>query len=384
MSGRTPLALALVFSGSIWAQNVISAHSGTIHYKEGQVELDGQPIEQNADKGQFGEVKTGQTLTVKDGQAEILLTPGVFLRVAENSSITMLSNKLADTRVQVVSGAVMVEVGELLKDNAITLKFQDSEIALAKKGLYRVDSDPARLRVFDGEAQVTSPSEESPVMVHKGHELLFGEKLEAKAFDTKQTDAFYNWCARRDEYIAEANIYAAKSARDSGYGYGSGYGNGYGTGTAYAYPGFGYPGYGYAGYGYGNWMYNPYFGMFTYMPFSGMFYSPFGYSYFSPGMVGYLYMPGSPYYFTGGYPTTGTTLARNGSGLTPRTGASPSGAITRNSGVFASRGGGFSTGGTGVGSGAAGRSSGASGGFSGAHAGGAGMSGGHGGGGGHR
>ena len=58
-------------------------------------------------------------------------------------------------------------------------------------------------------------------------------KLEAKSFDTKQTDAFYNWCARRDEYIAEANIYAAKSARDSGYGFNNAsYSPGYGSATA--------------------------------------------------------------------------------------------------------------------------------------------------------
>src|SRR5277367_502917 len=193
---RTPLALAtslgMILTGSAWAQNVISAHSGTIHYMEGQVELDGQPVQQDTGKGQFGEVKTGQTLTVKDGQAEILLTPGVFLRVAENSSITMLSNKLSDTRIQVMSGSVMTEVGELLQDNAITLKVQDSEISLGKRGLYRIDSDPARLRVYDGEARVTPPTGEV-VSVRKGRELEFGAQLQAKSFDAKQTDAFYNW-----------------------------------------------------------------------------------------------------------------------------------------------------------------------------------------------
>src|ERR1700723_4228025 len=250
MMGRTPLAIAtslgMILTGSAWAQSVISAHSGTIHYMEGQVELDGQPVQQDVQKGQFAEIKSGQTLTVKDGQAEVLLTPGVFLRVAENSSVTMLSNKLADTRIQVVSGTVMTEVGELLADNAITLKYQDSEISLGKRGLYRIDSDPARLRVYDGEARAT-PAGGDMVSVRKGHELEFGAQLDAKSFDTKQTDAFYNWCARRDQYIAEANIYAAKSARDTGYGFnnasysGSGYGTGYGAGYGTGYgSGLGY------------------------------------------------------------------------------------------------------------------------------------------------
>jgi hypothetical protein len=358
MIGRTPLAMALMLTGSAWAQNVISAHSGTIHYMEGQVELDGQPVQQDIQKGQFGEIKTGQTLTVKDGQAEILLTPGVFLRVAENSSVTMLSNKLADTRIQVVSGSVITEVGELLQDNSITLKFQDSEISLGKRGLYRLDSDPAQLRVYDGEAHVTSASGDV-VSVHKGHELEFGAKLEAKSFDTKQTDAFYNWAARRDQYIAEANIYAAKSARDSGYGF---------TNASYnsSLPGngFGSAGYGYGGLGYGNglgtWAFNPYFGMFTYMPYSGMFYSPFGYSFFSPGMVGYLYMPGSPFYgMTNGF--NPGLVARNGSSLIPRgTSAAPAVAVTRsgfNPGSGFSSGSGSSSGGSST-SGSTSRSSG--------------------------
>ena len=95
MLGRTPLVLAAILTTSAWAQSVISAHSGVIHYKEGQVEVDGQPVQQDPQKGQFGDIKTGQVLEVKDGQAEILLTPGVFLRVAENSSFRMISNKLA-------------------------------------------------------------------------------------------------------------------------------------------------------------------------------------------------------------------------------------------------------------------------------------------------
>jgi hypothetical protein len=304
MLRRTPLALAAILTTSAWAQSVISAHSGVIHYKEGQVEVDGKPIQQDPQKGQFGDIKSGQTLEVKDGQAEVLLTPGVFLRVAENSSVRMISNKLADTRVEVLSGSVMVEVGELLQDNAITLLVHNSDVALSKKGLYRVDSEPSRLRVYEGEARVTSGSQD-PVTAKKGREILFGETLQAQNFDTKQTDAFYNWCARRDQYVAEANIYAAKSARDMSSGF---------TGTS----GFGTGGYGYGGYGAGagSWAWNPWFGMFTYMPYGGIFNSPFGFGYYSPGMVSYLYMPGSPYYMGGTSALNNGIVARNGAGST--------------------------------------------------------------------
>jgi len=321
---RTLLASAAAFTltaSSMWAQSVISAHSGVIHLTEGTVELDGKVIQSPAKLGEFVDVKTGQTLATKDGDAEVLLTPGVFLRLAENSSFKMVSNKLDDTRIEVLGGSAMVQVGELLQGNAITVLFHNSDISLDKRGLYRVDSDPARLRVYDGDAQVSS-GEMTPTTVHKGHELQFdGEKLEAKTFDTKETDAFYRWNARRDEYISEANVYAAKTARDNGQGMGfytsnpAGYGGGYG--------------------GAGSWAFNPWFGMFTYMPYNGMFYSPFGYGYFSPFMVGYLYMPGSPFYGMGGYGYgNGTTLgtltgltARNGNLLGAGTGITRAGAV---------------------------------------------------------
>jgi hypothetical protein len=278
---RSSLVVLLIAAAvSLSAQSVISAHSGTIHYTEGQVALDGTAVQPKF--GEFPEVKIGQVLSAQDGRAEILLTPGVFLRLGENSAFKMISNQLTNTRLEITSGEAMIEVGELLPDNAITVVFHGADIAIAKRGLYRIDSDPARLRVYEGEASVVSASMD-PMKVGKGRELVFGEaKLEAKNFDTKATDEFYRWGARRDEYVAQANISAAKSARDSGYS------------------GMGYSGMGMTG-GTGAWAWNPWFGMFTYLPNSGMYNSPYGFGYFSPYAVGYMYGPYSPYAYGNGY-----------------------------------------------------------------------------------
>ena len=131
-NSRLAICLVLWASGSVWAQQVISAHSGVIQYVEGQVDVDGRVVQPKF--AQFPDVKGGQTLTSDDGRAEVLLTPGVFLRLAENSSFQMISNQLADTRVEILSGSALVEVGELLSNNAITVLFKNSEIALAKTG----------------------------------------------------------------------------------------------------------------------------------------------------------------------------------------------------------------------------------------------------------
>ncbi len=203
MSTSHFLSLALLAAGSAWSQSVISAHSGVIHYVEGQITVDGTAVQPKF--AEFPDVKPGQSLAAEDGRAEILLTPGVFLRLAEASSFRMLSNKLADTRVEILTGSAMVEVGELLADNAITLQFHDAQIALLKKGLYRLDSDGldsklGRLRVYEGEARVTSGSQ--TIAAKRGHEVEFGAVLESRNFDAKSTDAFYRWSARRAEYIA--------------------------------------------------------------------------------------------------------------------------------------------------------------------------------------
>src|SRR5579872_4239846 len=118
ISSRVPLALAVMAATSAWGQSVISAHSGVIHLAEGQVTVNGTDVRQKF--GEFGDVKTGQTLATQDGRAEVLLTPGVFLRVNENSSFRMAQNKLDDTKIEVLTGTAMVQVSELLEDNAIT------------------------------------------------------------------------------------------------------------------------------------------------------------------------------------------------------------------------------------------------------------------------
>src|SRR5947199_7156899 len=109
MLKRLPLAVLLIGASSAWAQSVISAHSGVIHFVEGQVTLEGQPVQPKF--AEFPDVKNGQTLAAQDGRAEVLLTPGTVLRIGENSSFKMVSNSRSDTRLQVLTGSAIIEVG---------------------------------------------------------------------------------------------------------------------------------------------------------------------------------------------------------------------------------------------------------------------------------
>src|ERR1700722_10156466 len=141
-------------SAAALAQSVISARSGMIHFVEGQVYLGDQPVETKF--GNFPEVKENGQLRTEDGRAEILLTPGVFLRLGENSSFRMITNRLIDTRLEFLSGAAVGEADDIGKDNSVTVVYRDATIHPIKKGVYRFDADGGALRVFDGLAEVTS------------------------------------------------------------------------------------------------------------------------------------------------------------------------------------------------------------------------------------
>ena len=235
-----------------FAQSVISAHSGLIHYVEGRVLLDGKPVEVKITA--FPEIKEGKEFRTEDGRAEVLLNPGVFLRMGENSGLRMVSNKLSDTQVEFLSGSIIIESsGDLAqKEDSVSVLYKGSSVHLRKKGIYRFDSDPAQLRVASGEAELKTGS--NVLIVKSGKMVAFDGAVTVEKFNAKEGDALSRWSLRRAEGIALANLSAAKYVKDSGRTWSS---NG--------------------------WYYNPYYGMFTFIPGGhGMFSSAYGYRYYSP------------------------------------------------------------------------------------------------------
>ena len=195
------------------AQTVISAKSGLIHYVEGRAYLGDQQIESKF--GEFPDLKENAQLRTEEGRAEVLLTPGVFLRVGDNTAIRMVTNRLIDTRVEFLSGSALVEADELLKDNGVTIVYKDYAIQLEKKGMYRFDSDPPAVRVYDGQAMVlfNGKSEE----IKTNHMLEMNGELKIARFDKdKSTDELYLWSRDRSQYLAMANVAAAQSLNNSG------------------------------------------------------------------------------------------------------------------------------------------------------------------------
>ncbi|MGA8490224.1 MAG: FecR domain-containing protein [Terriglobales bacterium] len=273
--------LAVILSAPAWAidTNARSAVPGTLNYVEGKVSMGDQPLD--AKSIGTAELQPGQSLTTEDGKAEILLTPGVFLRVGANSSVKMISPSLTNTEVGVDRGHAMIEVAEIHPENDIRITGAGTTAQLLKTGLYDFNLDQQAFRVFDGEARVEGNGGEVTVKGGRQVSLNASAPLKAEKFKKKtyQQDDLYRWSSLRSAYLAEANVNASSIYVNNGWGpWGPGW---WGAG----------------------WYWDPWFSAYTFIPGDGIFYSPFGWGFYSPWWVyqapfyGYGYGYGrQPYY----------------------------------------------------------------------------------------
>jgi len=255
--------LAALLLSPAWGS--VPPQPGTVNYIEGQAAIGSQPLTEKS----VGSAKlaAGQWLSTEDGRAEILLTPGIFLRVGDHSSLQMISPGLADTIVTLEKGRAMVEVAEIRPENNVRIGENGSSTQLLKAGLYDFDADRGLIRVFDGKAEVQAAARHINVKGGRQLALNAAGKLKAREFDKKAyMDDFYRWASLRSSYLAEANVDAART-----------YGGGAGWSPA-------------SWYGDG-WYWDAGFDAYTFIPGDGIFFDPFGWGFYSPWCAF-----GAPYY----------------------------------------------------------------------------------------
>lgn len=269
------LSLVSIQTDFAWSQTPAahSARPGSINYVEGQASIGTSPL--NVSSIGTVELDRNQFVTTQAGKVEILLTPGVFLRLADNSSLKMISPDLLNTEVQLEKGRAIVEVIDIHKENNIRIDENGAVTKLLKKGLYDFDADHNEVRVFKGSAQVIAGNRKTMLGGQQKVMILADTaKLKAQGFETRQyEDDFYRWCGLRSGYLSEASVDIART---------------------YIGPGPGWYGPGWCGLG---WYWDPWFGVYTFVPADGIFYGPFGWGFYSPIAVYW-----SPYMFYGHYP----------------------------------------------------------------------------------
>jgi hypothetical protein len=199
------LALFAILLAS--GQSVRSTHSGLLYFFEGNVSIGEERVEQRF--GRFPEIGEGRVLRTELGRAEVLLTPGVFLRVDENSAIRMLSNSLTDTRVELLSGTAILEVSHEAVNPPDTLIYKNWQVHVQDNSIARIGSEPAQLRVLSGAAAVSAEDGSDPVTVHRGEVLRFASVLIADPATTPAADAFNVWAMNRSSVVSEDNAIGA-------------------------------------------------------------------------------------------------------------------------------------------------------------------------------
>jgi hypothetical protein len=274
-----PLAVTSLLCVSASAQSIISVHSGVIHYFEGSVFVDGAAVEQRF--GRFPEIKQGSELRTENGRVEVLLTPGVFLRVGEDTAFRMLSTLLIDTRVEFERGSAVVEAFDASPQTAVTLIYGDYQVRVPRYGLFRIDSEPPQLKVYKGKAEVSFSGKS--VTVYQAQILPFSPALATERFSNR--DGLDSWARERSDSIAAGNAAGAQTLDDSLI-------DSWQNSAWVLNPSFGAAGYGplsstlplSAGF------YSPF-----YSPYNS-FFRPFGLGFWSPYAAYSVYVP--PYYFS--------------------------------------------------------------------------------------
>jgi hypothetical protein len=210
-------------------------------------------------------VNTGQT-----SQAEILLNPGSYLRLAPNSEFVMVDNSLNNLVVKLVKGSAIIEAtGGDYADLRINVLANQQSLIIIRGGIYRlnVQGDSTELLVRKGRVIPGSLFRE---VIKGGSKVTYaaGGPVVAK-LNKKDQDDFDFWSKKRAETLAQAN------RRISGRTV-----NGYLSNmTILDWAG--------VGNSWGLWTYSPFSRCYTFMPFRYGFSSPYGhyydnYYYYSP------------------------------------------------------------------------------------------------------
>lgn len=253
----TGVLLAAAFCAAPAHALATTSHVGALEYIEGKAFVNNQAVEGNKD--QLPILDNGQSLRTGKGHAEMILTPGTFLRLDAGSEVNLVNASLTDTRVRLNRGAALLEVDDLHKDNRLRVQVGDKTVRVLKTGLYRFDAQPARVEVLSGKVETRQGDRQLKAGKHR--EFLFSPEAQVVKFKNQPDDDLSRWSRLRSEYEAAASVASAQYVYDMGMPW-----------------------------GFSDWFWNPWFDSWTFLPADGFCLNPYGFGYMSPWMV-YNYYP---------------------------------------------------------------------------------------------
>src|ERR1019366_4217305 len=235
----------LLLSGPLFA--VSGSPGGILNSFEGEVWMNGvpvSPIHSGTAAPQVGrEIRTGE------GMAELLLTPGSFLRLGNRSELTLNDMSMPEVRARLGNGEALLEVLSLR--TPIILEQDGATAVIRKPGLYNFNAKRSLIAVYSGELQVDKGGKR--VIVGKGFGARTRRLREAQT-KPDPGNPLYSWSKIRDEQLSSESAASAQT----------------------------YPG-GAGGWHGPAWYWNPWSASYTFLSASGFVTGPFGWPYYSPG-----------------------------------------------------------------------------------------------------
>ena len=209
-------------------------------------------------------IKAGSDLrTNGDSRAELLLSPGTYLRVAEDSEIEVMGTTYRGMRFRVVQGTVIIESASFNpKIHSLTLSTPSGELQMETRGLYRLDVVPGQesaVSIYKGKVLWTGAGGRR-TRLKSGRRWLLGNS--SSSFEPRSSgldknnrrDPLNLWSKRRARQLVQVNAALSLATRDS------------------AFPDFGYQ-------NRGGWVLSSKSQWFTYVPFDSAPRSPYGFHY---------------------------------------------------------------------------------------------------------
>ncbi len=179
-------------SSAAWLQYLTATRAGTLYYGEGDVVLK-EPGDDLPSSRLPRPLKAGGLVSTRRGRAELLLGPGVTLRIVENSTVRLVDDHVDGPVVALQDGKTMIEVSKAGRDAGVRVQVGEFETELAKAGLYEFDGNG--LRVYGGEARTRVADE---LVKTKSEERLdWSAPEKAAKFDADDKDALFRWSALR-------------------------------------------------------------------------------------------------------------------------------------------------------------------------------------------
>lgn len=229
------------------SQYVVSAKAGIVNIAEGDVSYErGGKVDMliASDVLRPGDVvRTG-----RNGRAEILLNPGSYLRLSTNSEFSFSDTTIHMLELKLLKGSAIIEASVI--EEAITVITPQGKFPLVNGGLYRFNvgaNGSSEIITRKGKAEVGG------VMIKEGKKAMITVGAPViTSFNKKSEDDFDIWSRDRAKIIVAANNKLSNRALRRN--------------TSLSMSG-------------NAWIFNPFWGTYTYLPGYWGIYSPYGYGY---------------------------------------------------------------------------------------------------------